>query len=68
MELTGLTYSKRLDEVRSFRATVYCPRDDEELEATGYMLTSAPPQFPHKCQRCGYSVNLDASYPRIEYR
>lgn len=61
-------YTKRLDEVRAYRATVFCPTDDTELKATGYVLTSSPAQYPHYCPKCDYKVNLDASYPRMEYK
>lgn len=29
----------------------------------GYVLTSNPPQYPHKCKNCGYSENYRFQYP-----
>ena len=38
-----------------------------EMRATGVMLTSNPPQFPHKCNSCGVEKVFRAKYPQIAY-
>ncbi len=34
---------------------------------SGMILTSIPPQYPHKCDRCGNIENLAESYPQIQH-
>ena len=31
------------------------------------VLTSYPPQFPHKCSCCGYRENYIKQYPYVKY-
>ena len=38
------------------------------MKATGYMLASCPPQYPHKCDDCGeFHTVRGRSYPKIVY-
>jgi len=39
-----------------------------ELVFQNITLTMNPPMYPHTCNQCGRTENLDAVYPRIEYR
>jgi len=32
------------------------------------MFTIDPPQFPHKCNKCGFEAILTSSYPAMGYR
>lgn len=38
-----------------------------EMKHVGTMLTSSPPQYPHKCTNCGYEETFWSSYPQITY-
>lgn len=40
----------------------FCEQAD--VEPTGVVLTSDPPQYPHVCPRCKKTVNLKATYPQ----
>lgn len=37
------------------------------LEPTGRMLTSIPPQYPHRCSHCGAMKTFKAKYPLTAY-
>ncbi len=34
---------------------------------TGVCLTSLPPQYPHKCNKCGAQRVYNVSYPYVAY-
>lgn len=38
------------------------------MRYTGLSLSSHPPQFVHRCNKCGYEETYRESYPHIEYR
>lgn len=38
-----------------------------EIEATGRVLTSNPPQYVHICPKCNKEYHLDNVYPCIDY-
>lgn len=41
---------------------------DGNMERDGnIVLTSNPPLFPHKCNRCGYKMNFIDTYPKFVY-
>jgi len=47
-----------------------CPECDTGYlqQTSGGVLTSDPPQYPHKCTECGYHMHIRAkTYPRIIY-
>jgi hypothetical protein len=58
----------RGSKVETFRIGAFCPKDGTELKFGGYILTSSPPKYPHKCPECDYKVNLPTSYPTTEFR
>ena len=31
------------------------------------VLTSYPPQFPHKCDNCGHKENFTVKYPNVRF-
>lgn len=35
------------------------------MRPTGIVLTTEPPQFPHKCSACGYDQTYSVKYPYI---
>lgn len=39
-----------------------------EMEYTGNMLMTNPPQFTHKCNRCEVEKSFFKKYPTIEYK
>lgn len=38
------------------------------MQPTGIMLTSNPPVWEHKCNKCELRSNLDAKYPYFKYQ
>jgi len=40
-----------------------------EMKPTGICLTSNPPQYPHRCDKCGHeeTVRGGRTYPRIKH-
>lgn len=57
------------NELATYRARALCPvcTEPRELRFGGVQLACYPPLYPHECQTCGYTTNLDHQYPRIEY-
>jgi hypothetical protein len=55
--------------VNTYELRALCPTCPGQrlLKFTGTQLLSYPPMYPHECQTCGYSTNLDAIYPKIEW-
>lgn len=52
--------------VQSFRIHVECEACLEELEFNGSVLMCAPPQYEHKCPKCGGVETFSKKYPCIE--
>jgi len=42
--------------------------NDGYMRYTGTTLTTNPPWYQHKCDKCGHIENMADMYPRIEYR
>jgi len=38
-----------------------------EMKPTGTCLTSYPPQYEHRCDKCGTNRTYNVSYPEIRY-
>lgn len=59
-------------EVKVYQINYKCPKcETGYLEGSGYVLTSYPPTYPHKCNNdsCDYSESFRGkSYPYIEYK
>lgn len=55
-------------EVKVYEVRAYCPNDNVELEATGWMHTTSPPKYPHECPSCGYKISLSRAYPTTEFK
>ena len=56
-------------EVKTFTVSCLCEEcGDGWMEPTGICLTSNPPQYPHKCSKCGEIENFRVEYPRTIYR
>lgn len=56
-----------IEEVKPFLVIKKCLKCKIEMKPTGLSLLSSPPQFPHKCPRCGYEENFSKVYPCLEY-
>ena len=53
-----------LTEVKTYKAEYVCDKcNNGYMLPTGVILTSIPPQYPHKCSACGDVANLRKSYP-----
>ena len=37
------------------------------MRPTGVLLTSNPPQFPHRCNNCDAHQNFTEKYPTVRY-
>jgi hypothetical protein len=38
------------------------------MRYTGVMLSSYPPLYQHRCNKCGYGTDYRETYPHIEHR
>ena len=57
-------------EVKPIKVDYKCPKcDNGYLRTYGTVLTSYPPQYPHKCNnlKCDYVQNFSITYPYIDY-
>ena len=55
-------------EVRSFEVSYICDKcNDGEMIFTGITLTSYPPQYQHKCEKCFSIQNFKIAYPTVTY-
>ena len=61
--------TEKRTEVRTIMVRLMCDKCGEgEMKPTGVCLTSNPPQYPHKCNKCGAEVTVRGkTYPRAEY-
>lgn len=56
-------------EVITVRVDQICDECKEgRMRPTGMCLTSASPQYPHRCTHCDKYQNFHATYPRIEHK
>ena len=58
-------------EVKAYRIELPCEKegcDGALVSCSGMTLTSNPPQYPHKCTKCGKEKHiLGITYPYIEH-
>ena len=58
-------------ELKKFIIRYFCEpcarKGGGEYLPTGVVLLSNPPQYPHKCNRCGETKVFNQKYPRYEY-
>jgi hypothetical protein len=60
---------KRL-EVKTYLVKKICDKCNEgemKRDEVNIMLATYPPQYVHKCTKCGCKENYFESYPKIEY-
>ena len=42
--------------------------NEGEMLPTGFVLTSNPPKYPHRCNKCGTTMDVSGiKYPYISY-
>ena len=55
-------------EIKSYRVTFLCEECNEgDMVYTGMELTSNPPWYTHRCNKCGEYKNFRRRYPGIVY-
>lgn len=55
-------------EVKMYQVTYTCGACGVgKMKPTGISLMSNPPQYPHKCNKCGYENTFRSTYPKIVY-
>ena len=51
-------------EVKVFEERLYCDKCETEMQATGAVLCSYPPQYEHYCPKCNYAFSdHEIDYP-----
>jgi len=64
-ELSGCQEIKQ--EGGTYRVDMQCAKCDGMMRSTGICLTSMPPIYPHKCNKCGYEESFGICYPSTEF-
>lgn len=61
-------FTKRVP-INYFLVSAYCGNEycHGNLIFGGMALMSDPPQYPHRCEYCGKTQNLNDVYPRTEH-
>jgi len=62
--------TEKRTELRTFMVRLMCDKCSEgEMKPTGIQLSSNPPKYPHKCDKCGAETTVRGGkpYPRIEH-
>ena len=54
--------------VKVFNRYAKCALCGGEYRPTDVVCMSIPPQYPHRCDKCGHTINLDECYPKIVYK
>jgi len=55
--------------VQSQQVDEKCPSCGQGwMRPTGIVLTSNPPQYPHKCNACGYEATYGTRYPYVVHQ
>lgn len=52
----------------TFKVDAICPKCKGLMKPTGTILTSLPPQYVHRCEKCGFEENLNEMYPKIVHK
>jgi len=61
--------SERETKVETYQVRLFCDScPSSEMEFTGDMLASNPPQYPHRCPTCAKVTRERTKYPLIRYR
>ena len=55
--------------LKMFMTHMQCPLCDGEMlyKETNEILTAWPPQFLHRCSKCGHTEKYDNIYPYVNY-
>lgn len=55
--------------VEMVQVEILCDKCDEgSYHGTGQVLTSNPPQYPHRCNHCGDTKTFKNRYPTVGHR
>lgn len=57
----------RKEEVVPVKSKAFCRDCDVELQFTGEVLDSYPPQYVHYCWQCEKEFYLSKRYPKVDY-
>ena len=54
--------------IRYIKHTLKCPKCGTDMKPENIVLTSSPPQYPHKCPNCGFKLRygIKHQYPYFE--
>jgi hypothetical protein len=68
-KLSAPTEEKEVVRPIRVRMRCSCGGTYEQVEDNGFSitLTTFPPQYPHRCNKCGKIINFPKQYPYIEY-
>lgn len=53
--------------IKVFNRCAKCILCGGEYRSTGAVYMSNPPQYHHRCDKCGHSIALDECYPKIVF-
>ena len=60
--------TERTYELRAVGVDYLCDAcGDGVTVATGLMLPTDPPKWPHQCNKCGHTANLEQKYPTVRF-
>ena len=61
--------SERETKVETYQVRLFCDGcADSEMEFTGAVLMSNPPQYPHRCPNCGKVTHERTKYPLTRHK
>ena len=61
--------SERHTEVRTFLAEMECDECQKgDMKPFGFVLTTDPSLYQHRCENCGNVRNYQEKYPKVFYR
>jgi tRNA(Ile2) C34 agmatinyltransferase TiaS len=52
--------------VSMVKVRLYCDECGGRMKSTGYVQTTYPPKYPHKCADCGCIGTYNKQYPYYE--
>ena len=58
--------TKELINLRYITHYAYCDNCDVQLESTGMMYATYPPQYPYICPKCNKKYTFNRNYPYTE--
>lgn len=67
-DIDNLEITSKPVKIRYIKHTLKCPKCGADMEPENIVLTSSPPQYPHKCPNCGFKLRygIRHQYPYFE--